>query len=107
MKKSILIMFSIAFLSSCAGVNIKPITITEDGSSHGTGNNLDGYILYAPKVFVVVKNIENDCKITSFQMPDYNKPFTLNLKSGLGKIDTTIEIKDGWMLRLDAGEHQS
>lgn len=96
MKKLILILSSLVFLSSCAGVNIKPITKEQDTTD--LRKSLNGYIVYSPKHNIKVTNIFGNCIIENNYIPDYSKPFTIELESGLGKFEGSIKIKDGWML---------
>lgn len=98
MKKLILIIFAIVFLSSCSSININPITKTQAKNAHKPNNSIDGYIIYAPKVYISVVNLKNECKISTILMPDKERPFSIDIKEGIGKIDATINITDGWML---------
>lgn len=86
-------MLGVVFLSGCAGISINPITNQDE-----TERNFNGYVVYSPKVFVHVKVVDNDCKISTFQMPDYAKPFTVNINGGFGKINANVNIINGWML---------
>lgn len=98
MKKLILIMSGLVFLSGCSSLDIKPITPEQAKNAHGKENSIEGYIIHAPKVYVSVVNLENECKISNFLMPDKKRPFSIDIKEGIGKINATINITNGWML---------
>lgn len=98
MKKLALVLSVLMLLSGCAGLDIKPITDTDRKCLHTDKNKIKGYVVYAPKIFFEVKNLERNCEIKTFKMPDYSKPFSVNIRAGFGKVDTKVGIKDGWML---------
>ncbi len=98
MKKLILIMLGVVFLGGCSSLNINPITAKQAKDAHKENNNIEGYIVYAPEVYVSVTNLEKECKISTLLMPNTERPFSVDIKEGLGKINATINITDGWML---------
>lgn len=100
MKKLILVLSSLVFLSSCASVNIKPIKkdLAKNVHTKDSNLNLNGYILYAPKVLIQIKQVKGECKISTVSIPDKTKPFLLDIQSGFGKSDINVKIINGWML---------
>lgn len=110
-------IFSIAvavFISGCAGVSIIPISSQQAIDVHSGSSNRKGYIVYEPIIVVEVSKkevckkrnatgkcveIETICAAgTPFTLPDYSKPYIIDVKSGFGKAGVELEIKDGWML---------
>lgn len=114
MKPIVLMTVVAIFLNGCAGVSITPISNQQAVNAHSDGTTNNGYIVYEPIVVVEVsqkevcvqkdKNgkclqTETRCSVgTPFTLPDYSKPYLVEVKSGFGKAGVEIEIKDGWML---------
>jgi len=104
---------AILFLPACAGVSITPIDQTKAADAHRAGGDVKGYIVYAPVVVVEVsaktvciKQKQDKCEDyavvcaagTPFTLPDYTKPYVVEVKSGLGKAGVDIALKDGWLI---------
>lgn len=95
MKRCVLlamVMASALGLTGCAGIDI-----------HDESADKDGYVVYSPLVIVEVKKEIKDgqefCAISQpFVLPDYSKPFRIDLKSGFGKAGTELSITNGWLL---------
>jgi hypothetical protein len=101
-------------LSGCAGVSIKPIPVTAAQNAHDNPTNLSGYIVYHPMVVVeigereicVAKGSDGKCAKSElrcavgqpFTLPDYTKPYLIDITSGLGKAGAEVEIVEGWRL---------
>lgn len=114
LKSITVIMISIFGLIGCAGVDITPITHDRAQNAHEAGSTDKGYIVYEPAIFVevskkevcVAKDDKGNCKVQEttcsvgapFVMPDYKKPYLVNVKSGFGKSGADITITDGWRL---------
>ncbi|MCG6873066.1 MAG: hypothetical protein LJE84_12310 [Gammaproteobacteria bacterium] len=100
-----------AWLSGCSGVAITQIS---PESARHTGAETPGYIVHAPMVVVEIAEVEvcaqrndsNKCVRTTtrcsvgkpFVLPDYQRPFRVNVKSGLGKTNVDLTFNDGWLL---------
>ena len=114
MKTAVTAAILVFGMVGCAGVDIKPITEEESVSAHGYGRPVSGYIVYAPLVVVEVsqrevcveKDSQGSCKTHETRcavgapivLPDYSKPFAVDIKSGFGKAGADISIADGWRL---------
>jgi len=114
MKTIAIVSIFIVGISGCAGVDIKPITQEQAVSAHQAGSTASGYIVYEPIVVVEIsqkdvcvakddkgncKDQENRCAAgTPFVLPDYSKPYLVEVKSGFGKSGVDITITDGWRL---------
>lgn len=118
MKSRIFAALLIFSLIGCAGVSIKPISLKMALEAHQDSSCnspcINGYIVYEPIVVVEVsqkevcleKDSKGDCKKqvircsagTPFVLPDYTKPYLVNIKSGIGKSGVDVTISDGWRL---------
>lgn len=115
MKKYFLISIVTMTLAGCAGLDITPISPSEEASAHAGNSTLKGYVIYEPMVVVEVTNKEvcrekddkGNCKETPeiacsagspFTLPDPSKPFLLNTRSGFGKAGVDVTITNGWQL---------
>ena len=104
-------------LSACAGVTITPISAQQERAAHSGGSSISGYIVYAPIIVfnvgeteVCTKVLQKDeaCPANSIKricavgnpmvLPDYSKPFSVEIQTGLGKAGADIQIADGWRL---------
>lgn len=101
-------------LTGCAGLSIAPISPDKANKAHTDGASVSGYIVYHPMVVVEVaerevclkrgakgecEKSETRCAVGSpFVMPDYSKPYVVDIKSGFGKAGAEVEIVDGWRL---------
>jgi hypothetical protein len=98
----------------CAGIDLKSISNEDAVKAHAKGSSVSGYIVYQPVVVVeigqkdvcVKKDSEGNCKAQEtrcfagmpFVLPDYSKPYLIDIKSGFGKSGADITIADGWRL---------
>lgn len=114
MKKVCCLALLIVAMSGCAGLDITPISKTKADAAHQEGSDrMQGYIVYEPMVVVEVSEVcvEKDdkgkCKDgsgtrcsagTPFTLPDYSKPYLLNVRSGFGKAGVEVAITNGWQL---------
>lgn len=114
MKSIAVVSMIMLGLSGCAGVDIKPISQDQALRAHQAGSSASGYIVYEPVVVVevsqkdvcVAKDDKGNCKAqetrcsagTPFVLPDYSKPYLVDVKSGFGKSGVDITITDGWRL---------
>jgi len=112
--KRFLMVLAAVLCSACAGVSINPISIDKAKQSHASDGNLTGYIFYSPVVVVELSDkvvclsqkpnqgcekSEITCSAgTPFVLPDYSKPFVVDIHSGFGKAGADISFKDGWLL---------
>lgn len=112
--KRFLTVLAAVLCSACAGVTIKPISIDKAMQAHASDGNLNGYIFYSPvvvvelsdKVVCLVQKPNQECEKseitcsagTPFVLPDYSKPFVVDIHSGFGKAGADISFKDGWLL---------
>jgi hypothetical protein len=98
-------------LVACAGVSIAPLSRDEANNAHKTGSSVKGYVVHAPVVVVEVSRgcigkedkaceaTEIQCKAgTPFVMPDYSRPFLVDVKSGFGKAGVDVTLTNGWLL---------
>jgi len=100
-------------LAGCAGVQISPTTPASADAAHASPGAPDGYVVYEPMLVVQVarevvcagKNKGNcaepqvRCTISEpAKWPDYDRPYRVNIRPGLGKTSVDLEIRDGWML---------
>lgn len=105
----------LALLSvGCAGVSITPISADIARQAHTDKGTVKGYIVYAPIVVVELtekliclqqgekgecKRAELTCSAgTPFVLPDYAKPYAVDIHSGLGKAGADVSFRDGWLL---------
>ncbi|WP_353254510.1 hypothetical protein [Salinisphaera sp. PC39] len=108
-------MIVVAFvLAGCAGVEIEPISPEQATAAHTANSAINGYIVYEPLVAVEVskqnvcveKDSEGKCSEyvsrcsagAPFVLPDYSKPYRVEIKSGFGKSGAEVSIADGWRL---------
>ena len=112
--KRILAVLAAVLCSACAGVSINPISIDKAKQAHASDGNLKGYIFYSPvvvvelsdKVVCLAQKPNQECERsevtcsagTPFVLPDYSKPFVVDIHSGFGKAGADISFKDGWLL---------
>jgi len=101
-------------LAGCAGVSIDPISPTKSGAAHTDNGSVSGYLVYGPMIVMQIGESEvctqraNDGKCTANKtlctvgaptaLPDYSKPFAVNIRSGFGKAGVEVQIADGWRL---------
>ncbi len=113
MKKILLFGISI-LIFGCAGVSITPLSQDEAAAIHRGDSKKNGYVIYEPLVVVEVSQIEvciekdskGKCKKSvtrcsagkPFVLPDYSKPYIIDIKSGFGKAGVELEFSDGWLL---------
>jgi hypothetical protein len=115
MKVYFLFPLFAASIAGCVGLEITPISPTDEAASHAGGTDLKGYIIYEPMVVVEVSQKElcsaqddkGNCKGatvitcsagTPFLLPDTSKPFLVNVRSGFGKTAVEVAITNGWQL---------
>ena len=99
-------------LSACAGVNITPLSAQEASVLHQKSNGAKGYVVHAPVVVVEISRVcvgkegnkpceasEMQCKAGApFVMPDYSRPFLVDVRSGFGKAGVDVSFTSGWLL---------
>ncbi|MEW6077653.1 MAG: hypothetical protein AB1724_07575 [Thermodesulfobacteriota bacterium] len=115
MNKSLLLLLILASIAGCAGLDITPISPTDEIAAHSGDKKLKGYVVYEPMVVVEVsqkevcgeKDDKGNCKgatyITCaagapFLLPDTSKPFLVNVRSGFGKTGVDVAITNGWQI---------
>jgi hypothetical protein len=114
MKKTRLSWLVLLIFCGCAGVSITPISKQDAIDIHKPNAGKSGYVVYEPMVVVEVSKKEvclardntgkcikqeTSCAAgTPFVLPDYSKPYLIDIKSGLGKAGTDVNIIDGWRL---------
>lgn len=115
--RSVVIVVGAAATSGCAGLDIVPITKQQAQTAHD-GSGKAGYIVYHPLLLVRVgselrcpqdkmpdgKCDRNNatieyCEVSApFLFPDYERPYRVTSKAGLGKAGVEVSIMNGWML---------
>jgi hypothetical protein len=100
-------------LTGCAGLDLRSMTREQAASVHTKDNTISGYVLYAPMVVVDVtlrevcvgKDAAGKCineprcsAGSPFVLPDYSKPYRIDVRSGLGKAGVDVSIAEGWRL---------
>ncbi|MFA5321921.1 MAG: hypothetical protein WC373_04550 [Smithella sp.] len=114
MKKAMFLWLLLFVFCGCAGVSITPISKQDAIDLHKPNAGKSGYVVYEPMVVVEVNKkevcVEKDsadkctkkgmtCAAgTPFVLPDYSKPYLIDIKSGIGKAGADITIIDGWRL---------
>lgn len=111
MMKKFGLVALIASLAGCGGLEISSLSVEKAENAHKSGpdEKVSGYIVYHPMIVVAVKKekvITEDgtspvikCVVGKPQtLPDYEKPFLLRLKPGIGKSSVDLKIEDGWRL---------
>jgi hypothetical protein len=112
-RLSLIIVFLVA---GCAGLDVKTLKSHEvkDARAKG-GAPLSGYIVYEPMVIVSVSwpkicigteepggackgQLVTHCAASTLLLPDYEKPYLVSTRAGLGKAGAEVTIVDGWML---------
>ncbi len=81
-------------LTGCAGVSVTKITPVNDNSAKGIR-------YYRPWPYLLVAQDANDAaslKLTTVYLPNIKENYAINTQSGLGKLDATITLEDGWKL---------
>ena len=112
--RSIVWLAAIAALGGCAGVSIDPISADKAGKAHSQDGAVKGYIVYGAMIVMQIGETEvctqrgNDGKCTANKtvctvgtptvLPDYSKPYSVDIRSGLGKAGVEVQIADGWRL---------
>lgn len=95
MNKKLCIIAIISFmLTGCAGVTVTKITPKNDKSAKGIR-------YYRPWPYLLVSQDANDAtalSLTTVYLPNVKENYAINTKSGLGKLDSTITLEDGWKL---------
>ncbi|MCE5211983.1 MAG: hypothetical protein LLG40_10550 [Deltaproteobacteria bacterium] len=114
MKKAMFLWLLVFVFCGCAGVSITPISKQDALDLHKPNAGKSGYVVYEPMVVVEINKKEvcvkkddagkcTDTKPacaagTPFVLPDYSKPYLIDIKSGIGKAGADITIIDGWRL---------
>lgn len=119
MTKKFGLVVLVASLAGCGGLEIESLTPDEATNAH-SDKKVPGYIVYHPMIVVEMKEIKKEILKTEIEaeniitreygiikecvigkpqtLPDYEKPFLLRLKSGIGKSSVDLKIEDGWRL---------
>jgi len=106
-------------LVGCSGVEIhslghEQVRKASECTIVGCADALSGYVVYQPMVVVSVTLKQvcpeggDDCKDADkvnlceigqpFEMPDYSRPFLVDVRSGLGHAGVELSFADGWRL---------
>jgi hypothetical protein len=105
-------LVAVLLLGACSGVDIRPISPTLAAKAHGEEGAASGYVVYGPMVVVevsrvcVVKDAKGACRDDEtrcaagapFVLPDFTKPFLVDVRNGFGKAGVDLTIADGWRL---------
>ncbi|HJY76707.1 MAG TPA: hypothetical protein VKE95_08750, partial [Burkholderiales bacterium] len=93
-----------------------PISTQQEKAAHSGDSSVRGYIVYAPQVVfsvgeadVCTQPLQNGkcpdgatrrlCVVGNpIVLPDFSKPFAVDIQSGLGKAGADVQIADGWRL---------
>ena len=97
-------------LAGCASLDIVATSKSDvERLWSGNSNTKSGYVIHAPMV-VVERRLLNSCDGDKcqlvcafgkpFTLPDLTRPYLINARPGLGKLDVELAIGDGW--RLDS-----
>jgi len=99
---------AITLASGCAGISITPVP--SQNPDVALDPNLAGYIVYEPMVVFPVMQAEacdKDQKCLKFKgctigqpltLPNYGRPYVIEIRSGFGKAGADVTIADGWKL---------
>lgn len=111
MRNLTLVTLAAFGLTACAGIDITPISPSDEAAIHSGESKLKGYIVYQPMVVVEIsqkkicsnKDGDEGCTTTCsagapFTLPNPAKPFLINPRSGFGKAGVDISISNGWQL---------
>lgn len=100
MFKSTAIVLFFAVLAGCGGLRMTSITTTQAEMAHDQEGTMQGYIVYHPMLVVTLKENGGVCKIDGepVVLPDYRKPFLLEIEPGLSRYNVDLRIEDGWRL---------
>lgn len=93
-KRVCLITIISLLLTGCAGVTVTKITPKNDNSAKGIR-------YYRPWPYLLVSQDPNDAtslQLTTVYLPNIKENYAVNSQSGLGKLDATITLEDGWKL---------
>lgn len=87
-------------LVGCGGLRMTSITTERAAMAHQKETAVPGYIVYHPLLVVTLKEDKGTCKIDGkpTMMPDYSKPFLLEIEPGLSNTNVDLRIEDGWRL---------
>lgn len=112
MKSLFAVVVLSLFLSACAGISITPVKLGAGQDAHEVAKK--GYIVYTPAVLLPISSVpvcvdmrkDGKCAKQVYEcaagkpilVPNYSKPFTVEVKSGFGKAGTEINVTDGWLL---------
>jgi len=113
MKMTSLLILATA-LSGCAHMKIDPLLPTTAQDWHDGDSSRKGYLVYSPRVFVKVElstvcakegadgacaETQEKCAIgDQFVLPNYEKPYVVRFKGGLGSATSTFKLTNGWLL---------
>ena len=81
-------------LTGCANVSVTKITPKNENSAKGIR-------YYRPWPYLLVSQDMNESSaldIKTVYLPNIKENYAINTQSGLGKLDTTITLEDGWKL---------
>ncbi len=94
MLKSTVVALLLVVLAGCGGLKITSLTAEQAEKAHKDGK-VAGYIVYHP---MLVVRLAETCEITGdpVVLPDYHKPFLLEIERGLGRSNVDLRIEDGW-----------
>jgi hypothetical protein len=95
MKKGVFLIVTMAFLlTGCAGVEVTKITPKNEKSAKGLR-------YYRPCPYLLVAQDVNDpssLQLKTIYLPNIKENYAINMKSGLGALDATVNLTDGWLL---------
>ena len=93
-KNLFLIILALLILTGCANTTVTKITPKNDNSAKGIR-------YYRPWPYLLVSQDANDPEsldIKTVYLPNIKENYAINTQSGLGKLDTSITLEDGWKL---------
>jgi len=97
MERVFAVLLFATLLGGCSGIIIQPLTPAEASGFHK--NRSSGYLVYEPTVYFTVGQGDGACAVGKpFVLPDYDRPYRIDAKAGLGKSGVEVTIVDGWAL---------
>ena len=100
MLKSTVVALRLVVLAGCGGLKITSLTAQQAEEAHIKKDAVSGYIVYHPMLVVWLKKSGDACEIAGkpVVLPDYSKPFLLEIERGLARSSVELQIEDGWRL---------
>ena len=114
MKQTLLATSICLVVCGCSGLELRAMEPKEVNGLFGGGNRTAGYVIYEPMVVVEIsdetpclkkegeKCIEKGapkCTVGApIYLPNYERPYIVNSKSGFGKAGVDVAINNGWQI---------